>query len=208
MEDIKLFYFDIRGRGEFIRMVLTAGGVNFEDVRITFADWKNDPSHKKETPYGQIPYVIYKGKKYGQSIPITSFFAKKLGFLGKTEEDALRQEEVMNLVEDLRVPYIRDWILSSDEDEKAELVQKMKTELFPRFLDYFEALLKDNGDQGFFVGNSVMAADMYLYDFLETVLGIDEDALKNFPLLQKLVSNVNTFPALKDYFANRPKTAF
>ena len=32
-----------------------------------------------EAPYGQVPYMIYKGKKYGQSIAIASFFARKLG---------------------------------------------------------------------------------------------------------------------------------
>ena len=30
-------------------------------------------------PYGQVPYIVYKGKKYGQSIAIASFFARKLG---------------------------------------------------------------------------------------------------------------------------------
>lgn len=32
-------------------------------------------------PYGQVPYMIYKGKKYGQSIPIATFIARKLGKL-------------------------------------------------------------------------------------------------------------------------------
>ena len=34
-----------------------------------------------EAPYGQVPYIVYKGKKYGQSIAIATFIARKLGKL-------------------------------------------------------------------------------------------------------------------------------
>jgi hypothetical protein len=36
-----------------------------------------------------------------------------------------------------------------------EVAQRIKNEVFPRFLGYFEALLKDNDSKGYFVGNSV-----------------------------------------------------
>ena len=32
-----------------------------------------------ETPYGQLPYMVYKGKVYGQSNAIAAFFAKQFG---------------------------------------------------------------------------------------------------------------------------------
>ncbi|XP_076447570.1 glutathione S-transferase 3-like [Babylonia areolata] len=205
MADIKVVYFDeFRGRGEFLRMLLVAAGQKFEDVRIKFENW--GPEAKKETPYGQIPYVVYKGKKHGQSVAIATYLAKKFGFYGKTDEDALKQEEVMHLVEDLRVPHVRDWFFAKEPAKKDELSKKLVEELFPRYLGYFEALLAENGDKGLFVGSSVTMADMYLYDFVETMLGISGEALKSFPLLQKLVQNVKVFPALKDYLASRPKT--
>lgn len=36
---LKLVYFNIRGRGELIRLVLVAGGVDFIDERIEYTDW-------------------------------------------------------------------------------------------------------------------------------------------------------------------------
>lgn len=208
MADItKVFYFaGIRARGEFIRMVLTAANQKFEDVGIKLQDWKSDPELKKAAPFGKLPYIIYKGKKWGQSIALASYFAKKFGFYGKTDEDAFRQEEVMQLVEDIRVPHVRDWFLTENADFKAEKAHQLKTELFPQYLMYFEAILAENGDNGFFVGQSVTLADMYLYDFLVTVVGIDPEALKNFHLLQKLFENVESMPTLKSYLAKRPKT--
>ena len=45
MSSIKLVYFDIRGRGEAIRMTLEAAGQKYEDVRIQLSDWpKEKPS--------------------------------------------------------------------------------------------------------------------------------------------------------------------
>ena len=42
MSNYKIVYFDGRGRAEVSRMILTAAGVEFEDVRVK--DW---PSGKK-----------------------------------------------------------------------------------------------------------------------------------------------------------------
>ena len=39
----KLTYFDVRGRAETIRMMLTMSGQKFNDVRIQLHDW---PQHK------------------------------------------------------------------------------------------------------------------------------------------------------------------
>jgi len=35
----KLTYFNIRGKGELVRLVFAAAGVDFEDDRVEFFDW-------------------------------------------------------------------------------------------------------------------------------------------------------------------------
>ena len=35
-------YFDGRGRGELPRLVMKAGGIEFEDDRVQFEDWPGD----------------------------------------------------------------------------------------------------------------------------------------------------------------------
>ncbi len=37
--EITLYYFDVRARAEYIRILLAAGGVNYTDARVAQADW-------------------------------------------------------------------------------------------------------------------------------------------------------------------------
>lgn len=39
MPSYKLYYFNVRGRGELARLVLNYAGVPFEDYRFEMADW-------------------------------------------------------------------------------------------------------------------------------------------------------------------------
>ena len=39
MPSYKLTYFDIRGRGEVVRLIFKAAEVEFEDKRVKFEEW-------------------------------------------------------------------------------------------------------------------------------------------------------------------------
>lgn len=46
----KLYYFDVRALAEPIRMLLTYGNIEFEDVRVSFADWMKHKDCKNFSP--------------------------------------------------------------------------------------------------------------------------------------------------------------
>lgn len=50
----KLVYFNIRGRGEVIRLVFAAAGQKFEDHRIEHEQW---PEYKPKAPFGACPWL-------------------------------------------------------------------------------------------------------------------------------------------------------
>jgi len=200
--EIQLFYFPIRAKASFIRMMLHMAGQKFDDNFISMEEW---PAKKSSTPYGQLPYMIYKGKTYGQSMAIANYLAKKFGYFGKTPEDGLRIDEVCQVFEDIR-PFIRDWFFSKD-DEKAKVAKTMTDEAIPRVCGFLEKLLADNSkNTGFFVGDSATLADLLVYDGLTTLLNVNPEALSNFPKLTKLRTLVEAIPALKKYLADRAKT--
>lgn len=51
-------------------------------------------------------------------------------------------------------------------------------------------------------------ADIYVYDMQDNLLQLKADALKDYPLMQKLRSNVESNPKLKTYLAKRNETMF
>ena len=63
MSTTKVIYFDGYGRAEAIRLLLKHAKVEFEDVRVTHADW---PTKKAELnlEFGQLPAVELDGVFY------------------------------------------------------------------------------------------------------------------------------------------------
>nr|KAG5698212.1 hypothetical protein BaRGS_030575 [Batillaria attramentaria] len=204
MASIKLVYFDIRGRAEFIRLVLEAAGQTYEDERVQFADWE---TVKPTTPHGSLPYLVYNGKVYGQSGAIAAFLAREFGLYGKTNLDGLRIDEVHGLWED-QMPNIFKYRWIKDETKKAECLKKALEEDLPKYFGIYENMLKDNGGSGYLVGNSVSLGDLYLYDLQDNLLQLKKDALKDYPLMQKLRQNVESQPLIKAYLARRKETIF
>ncbi|XP_076469089.1 glutathione S-transferase-like [Babylonia areolata] len=203
MSDIKLVYFNLRARGEPIRLVLEAAGKKYEDVRLSFEQW---PAEKPNSPYGQLPYVEYNGKKYGQSVALAAYFAREYGLYGRSNLDALRIDEVVCLCQDFMDVMIKARF-EKDEAKKAELVKALAEEAMPKFLGFFQTLLQDNKNSDFFVGTTVSLADLFLYSVLDFLIAQKEDAAAAFPAeVKKLRSAVEAHPFLKVYLAKRPAT--
>ena len=54
MTQYKLTYFDLRARGEPIRLLFAAAGQEFTDNRVQLQSW---PDLKSSTPFGQLPFL-------------------------------------------------------------------------------------------------------------------------------------------------------
>ncbi len=50
----RLYYFNMRGRAEPIRLIFVAAGQKFNDHRFEMADW---PDHKNYSPTGSCPFL-------------------------------------------------------------------------------------------------------------------------------------------------------
>ena len=64
-----LSYFDITGRAELTRLVLTYGNIAFDDKRYSFDAYFAQKS-SLDLPFGQFPTMNIGGKTYGQSMAI------------------------------------------------------------------------------------------------------------------------------------------
>jgi glutathione S-transferase len=73
---IKLHYFHGRGIGESIRLLLTAGEVEFTDHRYTVDEFAGTPDFKAGLPFGQMPVFDVDGELLGQTDSITRLAAR------------------------------------------------------------------------------------------------------------------------------------
>ena len=70
MADIKLSYFDARGRAEISRLILAYAGVRYTDQRLTGEQFG---SVKAKLPWGQLPTIKYNGTMIAQSNTIARY---------------------------------------------------------------------------------------------------------------------------------------
>ncbi|PVD21610.1 hypothetical protein C0Q70_17409 [Pomacea canaliculata] len=199
MAAVKLFYFDGAGRGEIIRLVLSAAGVEFDDVRFKLEDW---PKYKPEAPFGQSPFIDYNGKKYAQSVAIANFFARENGLYGASNLEAFRIDEVVGLVQDLFTCMI-PFFYEKDPAKKEELRAAMVKNDAPRFFGFFQKLLQENGT-GYLVGNKLSLGDLIIYDIATQIRkSLEYDAAADFPEIKTLVDNVEGNENIKAYIDSR-----
>jgi len=215
MPAYKLTYFNIKGKGEIIRLLFAVAGVEYEDHRIERADWDNQKA-KVNPPFGQLPLLTIDGHTYCQSISIARYLAEKFGLAGGSDIEKLRCDMLVHCTEDMLMAFVAVW-RESDAEKKAQLAKKYITEQLPVYYGNFEKVLKENkGGDGFFVGDSLTVADLTFYHYVSNVsmythAGASEqelkDLLKKYPKLHGLIERVDKHPKVAAWIAKRPVTA-
>merc|ERR1712216_135892 len=100
LEGCKITYFPLAGRGETSRIMLSAAGVQYDDERINFAQWRE---LKPQTKWGSMPFLtLADGSILGQTRALQRFIATQTGFY--PSDDILlaaKIDELVDAVEDL-----------------------------------------------------------------------------------------------------------
>ena len=158
MAQIKLNYFNLRGRGEIVRFILHAAGQDFVDNRVEFADW---PALKPEAPLGQLPFVEITENgntlKIGQSMAISRHLARRFGLAGANEVEQTVADMYAEQVLDLLNEFIKVHF-EKDEARKKELVEKLHSETLGNILGKLDAQIGKNN--GYLAGKGLTYADV------------------------------------------------
>jgi glutathione S-transferase len=102
----KLYYFDIFGRAEAIRMLLAHAKHEFEDVRIN-KDQLQELKNEGKLEFGQVPMLEHNGKNLVQSWAILRYLGKVLGYYPETSEEAWAVDSIVDAAEDFFTKYFR-----------------------------------------------------------------------------------------------------
>jgi prostaglandin-H2 D-isomerase / glutathione transferase len=155
----KLTYFDAPvSRGEECRLALHLAGVEFEDVRLKFADWA---AYKPTTPFGALPLLEMPGKPVlAQSNAILVLIGRQHGLHPRDDFEAARHEAMMHHVEDMRA-VVGPTLRIKDEEEKKKVREGLAATFLPAWAAAAERQI--GGDGPFFGGEALNVVDLKLH---------------------------------------------
>jgi len=158
----QLYYFEGNGRAVNIRAILDYANANWEDNRISFADWPALKSSGK-FEFGQMPVLELEGKQKTQTIAIEIFLARRFGLIGSTEEDEYQILNILSSREDYSKTLYG--LLMPTEEQKTkreEIVKNLRENVLPLFLEATENKYLENGKGKYFLGDKLSLADIFL----------------------------------------------
>jgi len=195
-------YFNGRGLGEFVRLILVEAGVEFEDVR------KEDIKQLKADgvlPFGQVPFFEEEGYAISQSHAIGRYIATEHNLCGKNNRVIGYADMVIEGVRDVVMKYYAHHSLKEKKDQE-EAKAKFGKETLPEWLVHFEKILKKNGE---YYAGEFTYADIYAYYFFNFFFEGEYAAVfENFPLVKAHTQRIGARPKIAKWVAARPKTAF
>ncbi|CAH1100581.1 unnamed protein product [Psylliodes chrysocephalus] len=200
----KLTYFNVTGLGEPVRLILSYGNIDFEDIRITFDD--NWPSIKPTLPipYGQLPIFEHAGKIAHQSLAICRYAAKQAKLVGSNDWEDLEIDAAADTINDFRLKFV-DYYYEKDPKVKEPRKATLYKEMLPFYIEKFEKQIEKNN--GYFAIGKLTWADLYfvgLLEILNFILG--KDLTDGAPGLRGINEKVRAIPQIKAYLDKRPPT--
>ena len=218
----ELYYWPgIQGRGEYVRLALEDSGADYADVARSdrgMAAMMKMMEARSGTPPFAPPFLKVGRLVIGQTANILLYLGSRHGLAPKSESGRLSVHQLQLTVTDL-VLEIHDTHHPLGpslyyEDQRGPA--KRRTEEFwkervPKYLGYFESLVKNNG--GFYLtGRRVTYADLSLFQIVEGLRYAFPNRMKAFereiPGLVDLHDRVAIRPNIKAYLLSDRRIAF
>jgi glutathione S-transferase len=217
----ELYYWpSIQGRGEYVRLALEEAGADYADVargaRGTAAMMKL--MQQRGTPPFAPPFLKAGKLVIGQTANILLYLGSRHGLAPKTEAGKLWVHQLQLTITDL-VLEVHDTHHPLGpslyyEDQRAparKRTDEFWNERVPKYLGYFEKLLKDNGG-GYVTGRRIVYVDLSLFQIVEGLRYAFPKRMKAFerkiPALVDLRDRVAARPNIKAYLASERRIAF
>ena len=177
----ELYYWPhIQGRGEYVRLALEEGAAEYVDVaRLPESEGGGRAAVSRlieEAADGRTPFappILRAGKLLvSQTANILQYLGPQLGLVPEAEADRLWAHQLQLTLADLVVeahdthhPIAKSLYY---EEQKAEALRRsadFRTLRLPKFLGYFERLLKAN-PAGYLVGKSLSYVDLSMFQVM------------------------------------------
>jgi len=230
-----LYHGGIPGRGEFVRLAFEAAGVAYEDVGNT--DRSNEvyePCTQKclgtdgnppcfAPPMLRVPMAGKDGNALiiSQTANILNYLGEKLDLEGDDEQDkyhiaaiAMTALDLNNEVHDTHHPVAMGEYYEKQKDEALRRSIDFRDNRLPKYLSYFERLLKANedGEGKYLIGDSLSYADTTVWqvvDGLNFAFPAEMEARsKENPGVFKFWEQIKEEKGIKEYLASERRLKY
>lgn len=159
-----LTYFDFDGgRGETTRIVMSIAGVDFEDHRISFAEFGMT---RNSMPLSAVPTLLVNGVTYTQSNAMNRYYGKIANLYPDDPWEAFKCDEVMEAMEDVMHLMVRTFGLEGDELKTAR--EKLTAGPLTMYLKFLGTRLKAAGGQ-YFADGRLTVGDIKVFVWLRAL---------------------------------------
>ncbi len=189
----RLHYFKGRGRAETTRWMMAINQIAFENVPVETPEALAALRATGKLPFDQMPLLEIDGLNLSQSSAMIRYLARRGGYYGETDADALWCDMIAGAVADFAETAMQAAFQPTKEIAIAALQSR-----FEKFGPRFEARLAENGS-GFCTGARVTFADVVLAEALSAYLDWCSDILGGTPLLAALHERVLSDPGIARY---------
>ena len=155
MTTYRLTYFDIDGgRAEPIRIAFNVAGIDFDDNRISFAEFRET---RQSTRFHCVPVLEIDGAAVTQSNALSRYVGKKADLYPDDALQALYCDEALGAVEDATHCIVRTFGLEGEELRLAR--ERLVENWLSVFLRGLDDLLARGGGE-YFADNKLTVADL------------------------------------------------
>jgi glutathione S-transferase len=217
----ELYYWPgIQGRGEYVRLALEDAGADYDDVARS---GRGMPAmmkmmEAKDTPPFAPPFLKAGKLVIGHTANILLYLGSRHGLAPKPEAGRLWVHQLQLTITDfvLEVHDTHHPLGPSLYYEDQKAAAKKRTEEFwnervPKYLGYFERLLKSNGG-AYVTGRRLTYVDLSLFQIVEGLRYAFPKRMKayesNVPGLVDLRNRIAARPNIKAYLASPRRIAF
>jgi glutathione S-transferase len=179
----ELYYWPhIQGRGEFIRLALEEAAAEYVDVaRLSEQEGGGRAAVQRfleSSADGRPPFappILKAGKLLiCQTANVLSYLGPRLSLVPKAEASRLWAHQLQLLIADLVVeahdvhhPIAKSLYYEDQKAEAARRAENFRTLRLPKFLGYYERVLRDNpGGNSHLVGKSLSYVDLSLFQVI------------------------------------------
>jgi glutathione S-transferase len=206
----KLFYWDIPGRAEAIRLAFHIGNVPFEDHLVTPKSWKEKKTNLLKTnAFVNLPLLEVDGNHFVESKAILRYAGRVSNLLPSAPLSLLKVDESIDLTEDIFSTFIPT-VRMSDPTERINARKELSlpNSKLKKVCAKTEKYISNFGENKYICGDQITVGDIALWSNLCLLSsgwldGLPTDVLDEFPVITKYRKLVGTHPKIKSFYADQ-----